>query len=366
MWRSLVASLADLRSGAPARTRGAIEDLAAETRGLKRAIEGLLEQQRALAAESERSRQESKEQAEALAAMRARLEAVALRESQLRVVAEADIALQSRFEVLDHVLSEERVARLAGTAVQRAELHTDPCPYMVIEDLFPRRFYAALVNSIPPVELFEDEPVNHQQLPVPFTLAPLYSRRVWEFMTDVVERVMVPLLVDKFRAPLEAWIAENWPALAADPLGPPMVLHGNAGRIMRRRRNYNIPTHRDPKWGFLTGLVYLVRPGDQETWGTRLYAVDADREAAGAQPYWIDPQACRLVREVPFRANSALVFLNSTGAHGASIPADAEPADLERYLYQFRVGPTRDSIAALMALLPEERRPAWAGKLVEA
>ena len=364
MFRNLVASLADLRSGGSA--RAATTDQSAEVRTLTQVVEQLAEQQRALMAESARWMQEAREQSAALTNLREKVDRLALHESQLRVIAEMDIAMQSRFEDLDWILSEERIARFARPAVQRAELHLDPCPYIIIEDLFPRRFYAALVRGIPPAVLFEDEPVNHQQLSVPFTLAPLYSRRVWAFMKDLVENVMVPLLVEKFRAPLETWIVENWPVLAADPLGPPMVLHGNAGRIMRRRRDYNIPTHRDPKWGFLTCLLYLVRPGDQETWGTRLYAVDADGEATGAQPYWIDPQACRVVREVPFKANSALVFLNSTGAHGASIPADAEPADLERYIYQFRVGPTRESIAALMALLPEERQPAWAGKLVEA
>ena len=364
MFRNLVTSLADLRSGGS--TRDAAADRSPDTRALTDIVEQLAEQQRAHMAESARWMQEAREQSAALASLHEKLDRLALRESQLRVILESDVTQQSRFNDLDQILKEERIAKIAATAVERAELHVDPCPHVVIEDLFPRRFYSALVRGIPPAPLFEDEPDNRQQLAVPFTLAPAYSRRVWSFMSDVVERVMVPLLLDKFRAPLEAWIAENWPALAADPFGPPMVLHGNAGRLMRRRRNYNIPTHRDPKWGFLTCLLYLVRPGDQETWGTRLYAVESDREATGSQPHWIDPQTCRLVREIPFRANSALVFLNSTGAHGASIPADAEPADLERYIYQFRVGPTRESIAALMALLPEERQPAWAGKLVEA
>ena len=35
---------------------------------------------------------------------------------------------------------------------------------------------------------------------------------------------------------------------------------------------------------------------------------------------------------------------------------EAEPADLERYMYQFRVGPTASSIRELMRMLPEERQ----------
>jgi hypothetical protein len=242
-------------------------------------------------------------------------------------------------------------------------LVTDPFPYAIVENLFPPLFYKALIAGIPPAELFEDNAANHQQLPVPFALAPMFSRRVWKFMVKVADEIMMPAILEKFRPALEPWIAENWPQLAGNPLGAPMDLHSTGGRIMKRTRGYNIPPHRDPKWGFITCLMYLAKPGDLETWGTSLYAVDEDKEARGALPHWINASSCRLVREVPFKANSALMFLNSNGAHGASIPEDAEPSNLERYAYQFRIGPIRDSIKALMDMLPAERRPMWAGKI---
>jgi len=56
-----------------------------------------------------------------------------------------------------------------------------------------------------------------------------------------------------------------------------------------------------------------------------------------------------------------LVFLNSTGAHGASIPADAKPATLERYLYQFRLGPTNQAMADLVKCMPDDKRASWEG-----
>jgi hypothetical protein len=92
-----------------------------------------------------------------------------------------------------------------------------------------------------------------------------------------------------------------------------------------------------------------------------LYAVSEDDEAAGAAPHWIDEKRCRLVDIVPYRANTMLVFLNSTGAHGARIPDDAEPADLERYIYQFRIGPGGVAIPPLMAMLSDQQRAFWAG-----
>lgn len=140
-------------------------------------------------------------------------------------------------------------------------------------------------------------------------------------------------------------------------------LQTSDGRIILRRRGYRIPPHRDPKWAFITGILYLARREDSYAWGTQLYTVDGDEEARGAAPHWIDPSRCRHVGEVEFRRNRMLLFLNSVGAHSAHIPDDAEPADLERYIYQFRIAPTLDSMSVLTAALPEERRPLWAGKI---
>ena len=132
---------------------------------------------------------------------------------------------------------------------------------------------------------------------------------------------------------------------------------------MLRRPGYRIAPHRDPKWGFLTCLLYLARPGDEPQWGTQLFRVKDDQEARGASPHWIPDQQCECVADVEFLPNRALVFLNSVGAHGAHIPADVQPPDLERYTYQFRVGPERQSMEALRASLSTQEQPLWAGKV---
>jgi hypothetical protein len=56
-----------------------------------------------------------------------------------------------------------------------------------------------------------------------------------------------------------------------------------------------------------------------------------------------------------------LAFVNCGGAHGATIPADAAPG-LERYSYQFYIGPDREALDAVVADLPPERRQMWAPK----
>ena len=135
------------------------------------------------------------------------------------------------------------------------------------------------------------------------------------------------------------------------------------GRILHRTRGYRIKPHRDPRWGFITCIFYLARMGDDERWGTQLLEVEDDRPAEGSQPLWIDEARCRQVADVTFKPNRLLVFLNSTGAHAASIPEDAMPVNLERYIYQFRIGPNTQSIAKLVETLPESERAAWRGKV---
>jgi hypothetical protein len=328
-----------LRPRSLASTRKTLDDLVSELRDMKRV------------------------QQETARELREQLSTLAVRESQLRAVYVADADQETAMGQLATVLDDSRIIAHVTTAIARAPLHLAPFPYCVIPDVLPDDFYDVLLRAIPPVELFADRPLNKQHLTVPLTVAPAFSRRVWKYMAHVVTKAAFqPALVEKFREPLGAWIAANWPSLADDPLGHPMELKTGIGRILVRGRGYRIPPHRDPKWGFLTVILYLARPQDSETWGTQLYEVGGDHEAVGAAPHWIDGERCHGEVDVPFRPNTALVFINSTGAHGAHIPEDAEPADLRRYVLQFHIGPSATALRALQSLLPEERRALWAGK----
>ena len=284
---------------------------------------------------------------------------MARRESQLRAVLTSDAALDGDLATLTEVLAQPGTARHIARTIREATVHRDPFPYAVIDDVLPKGLYGCLLKGLPPLELFADRPVNKQQLTVPLRLAPVYSQRVWRFLTRIaVPEFIVPAIVEKLRVPVDEWICQNWPAVQPSSV----QFQGSDGRILLRRRGYLIPPHRDPKWGFLTCILYLARREDREAWGTSLYSVDGDGEARGAAPHWIDPARCRCVTEVAFKRNRMLVFLNSVGAHGAHIPEDAQPETLERYIYQFRIGPTVESMSLLKAALPEDRRPLWAGK----
>jgi hypothetical protein len=291
--------------------------------------------------------------------MSAQLAQLTAREQELRRILEHNSQYEPHLERLGKLMRKKLTPDRINAAIDRADLRLDPCPYTVIDGLLPEELYAALLHGLPPVELFIDKPATKQQLAVPFDLAPTYSQRVWtHLVNELIPNVIAPRLIDKFRVQIDEWISLNWPQL--DPRS--VELHGSGGRVMLRRRGYRIRPHRDPKWSFITCILYLARPGDDEAWGTQIYAVNDDEEAKNAAPYWISEKQCRLVEDVRFKPNRLLVFLNSVGAHGASIPEDAQPENLERYIYQFRLGPTVEAIAMLKSMLPEERQGLWAGK----
>jgi hypothetical protein len=295
-----------------------------------------------------------------VAALDERLRIAEVRTAQLLEL-QADQAVESPGPGdLERLLDLDRIAAHFRTAVDAAPLRDDPFPHVVVEGLFPDDVYDAVVSHLPPRVFFEEAPVNHQEITLPMLVAPRSSRVVWSAVHAVTSTELVPTLVAKFEPALRRFCAETFPAWNAENAGamPPFRL--KAARVMLRRPGYLIKPHRDPKWGFLSALVYLARPGDIEDYGTELYAVEGDEDAPSGKPYYVDPARCRLVRTVPFRRNTVLVFLNSAGAHSAQIPLEADPRT-ERYLYTFRFGPDPATARQMLAGLDADERARWDG-----
>ena len=287
------------------------------------------------------------------------VEDLRIRTEQLLEIEQMNWALRADLEALPEQLDVERIGAHVCRAIAGAPLHDDPFPHIVVEPWLPRDVYDMIIRAIPPAVFFAHRDQSRQQLPVPFKIAPAYSHQMWRFVArDIVSGMLERALTERLLPMMREYVRSFCPEMPDDV---DLSLRASQGRIMLRRPGYVIPPHRDPKWGFVTCLAYLARPGDNETYGTQLYRVRDDREAPSGHPYYLDEPQCELVKAVPFRANSMLVFLNSTGAHGASIPTDAQPPTLERYLYQFRLGPTHRAISELLARMPEERRTLWAG-----
>jgi hypothetical protein len=298
------------------------------------------------------------EVADATRALTRQIHTLELRTAQLMAIEENDWELREEFEQLAVQLDPARVAAHIDAAVDRASLDSDPFPHIVVDNWLPTDIYDAMVRGVPPAVFFADREPSRQRMRVPFAMAPAYAQRVWRFISNVVDSSLQDALNRKFACAVNEYVRGFCPEL---PTSTDLTLHASDGRIMLRRPGYVIAPHRDPKWGFLTGLVYLARKGDNEAYGTQLYRVREDGDAPTDKPYYVSADRCDLVKSVPFRANTLFVFINSLGAHGASIPADAQPPTLERYVYQFRLGPTSSVIQQILSHMPRDARASWAG-----
>jgi hypothetical protein len=298
---------------------------------------------------AEQSRQEFQS---ALAAHDATL--AALPELQARIDRCIAVYVQdgkSAAKVNDFRASVDRAGILAHvtSAVGRARLQLEPCPHLVVDAVFPDYFYDRLIDSLPPPVFFEKTADLRDEMPVPFVMAPAFSRAVWDVFHEAVEQALLPAVIAAFQPALDDFVRSSWPALGSwEQSG--ITLRAANPRLMLRRRGYLIKPHRDPRWAFLVALFYAAPRNAAHTFGTQLYRLARERDEPHTSPLWLAPEECQLARDVPGIGNSALIFLNSTGAHGASVPDDA-PTDFLRYVYQARFSPDAPTKARLLELL---------------
>ena len=264
-----------------------------------------------------------------------------------------------RFDLarIDKWFDADRIGAHINAAFDRTPLELDPYPHIVVQNWLPDDVYERVIDAMPASVFFAHNRDEHWV--VPSGVAPLYARQVWAFVANtIVGALLHGALNRKFQDTICRYMRGFVPTLPRDI---DLTLHPSDGRIMLRRPGYYLAPHRDPKWGFVTGIVYLARETDNEAHGTQIYRVRDDAEAPTSRVYYPEPEKCELVKDVPFRANTMLAFLNSEGAHGASIPIDAQPPNLERYIYQFRLGPTGKVIKRVTDLMPPEQAGMWAG-----
>lgn len=253
----------------------------------------------------------------------------------------------------------EAMAAHAAAAVARAQLELDPFPHIVIDKLLPDDVGLELIRALPSNAFFKTEDMTRQELEVPFVFAPEYSRVMWNtFFHKVIAQAMVPAIMEKFRPALDDFLRAHWPELGSMAEAG-ITLQVSNSRLLLRRPGYVIKPHRDPRWAFLTCLVYLPQTVEHQVYGTQLYRLRHEPEVTHSSPLWVDGSECELVKDVPALRNTAVVFLNSTGAHGASIPANA-PANVERFLYQVQFGVDEKTKERLIAGAADMARPSWA------
>jgi hypothetical protein len=276
---------------------------------------------------------------------------------QIMVAYQKDARFVERLEGFRERIEPARISACTKASVLRAPLGDDPCPHVVIDELVPDDFYDEMLSALPASVFFKQE-TGREEMQVPLPFAPAYSRLVWDFFfAHAVERAIVPAAEEKFAGALDAMLGRYWPGLGSWRESGIRLSVRNS-RLLLRRPGYEIRPHRDPRWAFVTCLVYLQKRDAPHIYGTQLLRLRNEREPAHSSPFWVGYDECELVKDVPGGRNSALMFVNSTGMHAASIDTDA-PADLERYVYQVQFGPDEATRQALIARLSERDRPGW-------
>ncbi len=283
--------------------------------------------------------------------------------AQLNLIRQLDKEQRGLLAALPSILDDTRILSHVRQAIAGATIYSDPLDYIVVERLLPDDVYDLLLRAIPPVEFFSDEDRIKQNIPLPMQVGPALSMRVWNFMDEgVAGRAILQATLEKLHAPLQDHYDTIFGPEARDRANR-LPRRGSGGRLMLRRPGYHLAPHRDPKRSLITCLMYLAKPGDSERYGTQLFRVPDEQEPNCKQTYYPEAngQTCTLAATVPFKPNSMLAFVNSRGAHGATIPHDA-PADLERYSYQFYVAPEPEALSTLVKQLPKSRRAMWQSK----
>src|SRR5262245_41725991 len=174
-----------------------------------------------------------------------------------------------RFELarIDKLFETDRIDAHINAAFDRTTLELDPYPHIVIQNWLPDDVYMRIVEAMPSSVFFAHDRDEHWA--VPSGVAPLYSRQVWAFVANTIVGDMVHTALNrKFQDAICRYVRSFVPSL---PRVIDLTLHPSDGRIMLRRPGYDLAPHRDPKWGFVTGIVYLAREGDNEAHGTQIY-----------------------------------------------------------------------------------------------
>jgi hypothetical protein len=275
--------------------------------------------------------------------------ALELNDDQRELVA----TLESRLDI-------SRITAHVRAAIGDAQILLDPFPHVIVQNVFPDDLYELLLAAIPPPVFFPERDSVKQNYKPGRDVAPTLTKRAWRFVDEQLAGCMlVPALNEKFAEYLKDHYTDVLGPALSDEAGSLPHVH-SGGRLMLRRPGYRLAPHLDPKRVFYTALIYLARPGDSPAYGTQIFRMDRPVEATRSNTYYPerDGITCTLVTCVPFLANSVFAFVNGGGAHGAEIPKDA-PASVERYAYQFYVGPTAEALSRLIERLPPDRQKLW-------
>jgi len=240
-------------------------------------------------------------------------------------------------EPFDERTHHAAIAAHVGAAITATPMTPAPFPHLVVRDLLPPTFYEALLRAIPPPTFWRDAGFRRENWHVDGDRGPVFSESTWRYMHTVVGNQMImPALLERFRPHIQSYWSDFFGIDAATVDGH---YECGEGRLQLRRGGYKLEPHLDPPRAVLTVLIYLAKPGDDDAFGTDIYASDPlPVKRVGIYYPGREGLNVQKVGRVPFTPNTLLAFMTATSVHGAELPADLDPR-FERFTYQLLVTP---------------------------
>jgi len=259
---------------------------------------------------------------------------------------EQERSFLARFPKYATVLESARESEFVRERLKRGAIHTEPFPYLWVEEIMSPELYELVDAAWPHIDWFPAEERHNRRDLVPrppgitpkdkrastYDDLPVPIRAVWDFFVIEINRAVVgPWLADVFKPAIDERLmlierARRSGRATKDYYTPPYVPKMNVGRLMMRADGFRLRPHADALAYLATALYYFPGENESADLGTTLYHTERgiDEDAIieeGRTVYFADAGITATPAfSAPFRRNSLLAFANcSRSAHGMEI-----------------------------------------------
>ncbi len=242
--------------------------------------------------------------------------------------------------------------------ISKAELVTDPFPYLMMPDLLPTDWYTEICQRWPRGEMFRENPSMQRwdaKLPKALSLFPVEEQPFWRavlLLTNAANRAIIERLRPCFAEKFEPFFGSDWARETAD-----MIFEIDGAQLARYSGKVGLAPHVDHPRLVTNAFLYCPEPGaDDPTMGTVLYRslglslpLNLD-----LRPDWVR-RFLRRALTTPYRANLGFAYINTPRAFHAVDERDI--GDHDRRLLLFGSKLSKPDTARLLDLANRPPEP---------
>ena len=216
-----------------------------------------------------------------------------------------------------------------------------PFPHLVVDNVFPADYYAALLDALPPLEFYR--PIAEAGRVTQATTDAYRQRHVIEFSRPEPER-FAPEHRDFWAGFLDWMIGERFVTFALQQFGSLVAARfGDSLRaarfhpefqLVRDFTDYALGPHTDRPHKVMVLLFYLPRSGERPDLGTSLYVPRENAFRCNGTAHHPRGNFLR-VATMPYRPNTMMAFFKSARSFHGVEPVTGP--DLRRDLIQLSI-----------------------------